>query len=375
MGRYILGLLGGLGSIARSAPEGERFVPVPLFAPPEALSAEGPGPGGAGASSPLARLRGLVKRMPGAYPLAELGRSLLLARRPGLALFHETNHAAPRTRLPLVLTIHDLCTVLHPETQEPARARYFAKSLRTRARCAEQVIAPTAAIAEQLVGLLGLERARVRHVHHGVDPALLLALAQPPRPPELLQRQGVAGPYLLFVGALEPRKGLPTLLDAWDQLPQALLRAHALVLAGPAQRVDGALGRRLHARSVGRVVTLGYTPPAALPDLYRNAAALCLPSIYEGFGLPLLEAMACGTPCATSDDPALVEVAGGCALHAPRGDAAALAGQLARLLDDPQLRVELAARARQRAAAFTWEASAGGHLAAYRDALAERGRR
>jgi glycosyltransferase involved in cell wall biosynthesis len=373
VGRYILGLLWGLSSIARDGAEGEAIVPVPLFAPAAALSVEGPAPRAAGGPGLrlLGPLRSFAKRLPGAYPLADLARAAALRRRHDLALFHETNHAPPRTGLPLVLTVHDLCTLLFAETQEPARARFFARALRTRARRAAQVIAPTAAVAGQLVALLGLERARVRHLHHGVDPALLRALEEPASRPGLLAAHGVDGPYLLFVGALEPRKGLPQLLDAWDQLPAPILRAHTLVLAGPAERIDAPLQRRLDRTREGRVVRLGYTPPAALPALYRHAAALCLPSVYEGFGLPLLEAMACGTPCATSDDPALVEVAGGAALQAPRGDAAALAARLCALLDDPALRARLAEAGRARAAGFTWEASARGHLAAYRDALAE----
>ena len=372
VGRYILGLLSGVRSIAQDAAEGDEQRPrvevVPLFAPPEALSPEGPPPGAS-----AGRLRGLLKRLPFAYDARELLRAATLARRSDLSVLHETNHAAPRTRLPLVLTVHDLCTLLYPETQEPGRARFFAKALREHTREARQVVTPTAAIARQVVALLGVEPARVHAVHHGIDPGLLAAqprtLPLPALP--LLQRLGVDSAYLLFVGALEPRKGLPVLLDAYDQLPAALAEAMPLVLAGPAQRVDRALARRLEARRAGRVVQTGFIQPDELPALYRGAAALCLPSIYEGFGLPLAEALACGTPCVVSDDPSLAEVAGGAALVAPRGDAAAFAGHLAALANDPALCKRLSVAGRARAKSFTWEASARAHLQAYRAAAEE----
>jgi alpha-1,3-rhamnosyl/mannosyltransferase len=376
VGRYILGLLAGLRSIAPIGGQGDSqdapaaagapFEVRALFAPASALGAEGP------SAVRESRLRSLVKALPLAYEAREALRSLSLAREQGLSLLHETNHAAPRTRLPVVLTVHDLCTLLYPETQEPGRARFFARALRERAREARQVITPTAAIARQVVALLGVEAGRVRAIHHGIDAALLSVVGREKEragPPALLQRAGVEGPYLLFVGALEPRKGLPVLLDAYDQLPAALAEALPLVRAGPAQRVDRALARRLTARRAGRIVQTGFVAPGDLPALYRGAAALCLPSIYEGFGLPLAEALACGTPCLVSDDPSLLEVAAGAALVAPRGDAAAFAGHLAALAADPALRERLSAAGPVRAAAYTWEASARAHLAAYRAAV------
>ena len=382
MGRYILGLLGGLSNLAATVPGGEEFVARPLFAPAAALLPDGPpgaaGPGAGASSRSLAFLRaarGAAKALPFAYQAREAVRAAALARSPGLDVFHETNHAAPRTRLPLVLTVHDLCCLLYPETQEPGRARFFARALRERTRGAAQVIVPTAAIARQVVSLLGVEPARVRAIPHGVDPALLAALDLPLERPAALAAAGVPAGYLLFVGALEPRKGLPVLLDAYDHLPAVIARAFPLVLVGPAERIDAPLRRRLDAARAGKVVVLGYTPPSVVAALYRGAVALCLPSIYEGFGFPLLEAMASGTPCATTDDPSLVEVAGGAALHAPRGDAGALGGLLQRLCEDQGLRARLAAVGRERARGFTWSESARAHLAAYRAAFAEGPRR
>jgi alpha-1,3-rhamnosyl/mannosyltransferase len=319
VGRYIAGLLDAL---AAHHPHGMRT--RPLFLP----------------GAPARGLRALVKRLPGAYALAETARGVTLERerRAGLTVYHETNHAAPPFRGPVVLTVHDLSTVLHPATQEPARARHFSRALRERARQAARVIVPTQAIAREVCEHLGVDPARVRAIHHGVDLRFT---------PGNVHRQG----FVLFSGSNDPRKGIGTLHAA---LPGEV----DLVLAGPGH----AAGPRVRAP--------GFVNDDALLHLYRTAAVLVLPSLYEGFGFPLVEAMACGTPCIASDDPALLEVAGGAALHFPRGDAGALRALLERVLGDPALQADLSRRGLERAQAFRWEDSAARHAEAYREAAA-----
>jgi alpha-1,3-rhamnosyl/mannosyltransferase len=269
-----------------------------------------------------------VKRLPFAYALAETARAAVLERerRRGLTVYHETNHAAPRFRGPVVLTIHDLSTVLYPETQERARARHFANALRTRARLAERVIVPTQAIGREVCEHLGVEPGKVRAIHHGVGPQFVPG-GQPRRK------------FVLFSGGSDPRKGLATLLAA---MPTGV----ELVQVGPGVRFVG---------------------DEELIALYRTCAVMVMPSVYEGFGFPLIEAMACGAPCIASDDPALVEVSGGAALHFPRGDAAALRELIEKVVRDPG---DLGGRGIERARAFRWDQCAARHVEVYREAAA-----
>jgi glycosyltransferase involved in cell wall biosynthesis len=308
VGRYIAGLLDAL---AAARPDGVRARPIFL-----------PGPLAAG-------VRGLVRRLPFAYQLADARRAAVLWReRP--TVYHETNHVAPAFRGPVVVTVHDLGTLLHPQMQDPARARHFGRRL-SRARRAARVIVPTRAIAAEVVERLGVPPDRVRVIHHGVD-----ARFTPAQTP----REG----FVLYAGEGGPRKGLLTLRAA---LPEEA----ELKLAGPGH---------------------GYVEDDELLALYRRAAVLVLPSFYEGFGFPLAEAMACGTPCIASDDPALLEVSAGAALHVPRGDTAALRAALERVLGDAALRDGLAKKGLARAREFRWDACAARHLEAYREAAGAR---
>jgi glycosyltransferase involved in cell wall biosynthesis len=256
-----------------------------------------------------------------------------------------------------VATIHDLMPLLQPAQYPEADAALFRRIVPRIAREADALIAVSQHTKDSLVRHLGVPPERVAVVHHGVDPRF-----RPVRAGAIVAMRaalGLDGPYLLFVGTAEPRKNLPRLVDAF-----ALLRARGtvdvdLVIAGKAAWGSAGLRERIAAHGMDGCVRLpGHVDAALLPALYSGAAAFVLPSIAEGFGMPLLEAMACGVPVVASNSTALPEVYGDAALGFDPLSTEELAAALARVLGDQPLRADLVARGLRRAAGFTWEAAA-----------------
>ena len=266
-----------------------------------------------------------------------------------LDVFHATNFVLPPLRRARgVVTVHDLAFLRMTETVSTASARYRALVPRSIER-ARVVVTPSEAVADQVREAYD-PAVPVQAVPHGVAPAW--SAAEPPGE-QLRARLGLPSSYVLFVGTLEPRKDVRTLLAAHRLLPDA----PPLVLVGPpgwGEQVD-----------VGAAVTPGYLDEDDLRPVVAGASALVLPSRDEGFGLPVVEALAAGTPVVASDLPVLREVGGDLVSYAPVGDAEAFADVLRGVLDDPG---DPAAR-RQHAAQFTWAASAARHRAAYTLAL------
>ena len=394
VGRYVAGLAGALATLAGPEPEELALVPFSWRGTRDlpAVASQGTGdvPGVArdGPRVRYGRRRAPARLLQAAW--ARLPWPPVEWFSGPVEVFHGTNFVAPPTRrAATVVTVHDLTYLRFPEMVTDASARY--RDLVPRAlRRGAVVCTPTAAVASEVAAEYGLPPARLADTPHGGDPPR--GQVTPPAP------SGVAphrrpGRYLLFVGNREPRKNLTGLLTAYRQLLSTRVTSPPrvggvgtgptagegagtttapaaggvppLVLVGPP-----GWGGTLDTAGLpaGAVHTPGYLPELDLVRVVAGAAALVVPSWYEGFGLPALEALACGAPVVASDLPAHREVLGDQAELIPPGDPAALAAALARVLDDPGGEPVRAAR-RARAAGFTWENCAQATLSAYRRAL------
>lgn len=294
-------------------------------------------------------LRGL--RMP--VPANASRRMLLRERVPRRAkLFHGLNQRLPRERhCPAVSTFHDLF-VLTGEYSTPEFRRRFAAQAREAAERSDLIITVSEFTAGQVEQLLGVPRKRIRPIPHGVRPLS----------PSRLVRQKM----ILHVGAIQKRKNIGRLIDAFETVAPGW----RLVLAGSAGFGGGKILDRI-AVSPRRVDidVLGYVPAAGLTDLYSRASIFAFPSLDEGFGMPVLEAMASGVPVLTSNRSALPEVAGDAALLVDPDDSVGIAAALRRLTEDESLRSDLIGRGLRRAACFTWEESVRKTWAVYEELL------
>lgn len=271
-------------------------------------------------------------------------------------VFHATNFVLPPAiRAAGVLTLHDLAFLERPDELAPAE-HDLPELVRLSARRAAVVCTPTTAVARQVVHRLKVRDDRIVVTPLGVDPAWFVAAAPSA---EARRRLRLPSQYLLFVGTAQPRKGLDVLLAA-HTLASKSADVPPLVLAGAA-----GWGPTVAVTDPRRVLRTGYLSEVDLRRVMAGAFALVLPSRDEGFGLPVLEALACGIPVVTTDAPALVEVAGGYADHVPVGDVEALACALSAVDEVPRDPVTAAAR-RAHASEYTWRSCAEATVEAYR---------
>jgi glycosyltransferase involved in cell wall biosynthesis len=285
-------------------------------------------------------------------------------------LWHAPHYTMPRRRsTPCVVTIHDLTFFTNPEWHERSKVAFFRRAISYSAQHARALLCVSAFSARLLeeilpahapitVAPLGVELDTFRPDSSG-DAALFESRALPR-----------TVPYLFFVGTVEPRKGLDVLLGAFAELAEEIDEVE-LWLAGQAGWGTGPIETQLATHPFAtRIRRLGFVDDAVLPALYRQARAVAYPSRGEGFGLPVLEAMACGAMVVTTAGTVMAEVAGGAASLVPIGDAGALAKALAEALgatDDE--RAARALRARLRAETFTWDTCLDQHLVAYEQAM------
>jgi glycosyltransferase involved in cell wall biosynthesis len=290
-----------------------------------------------------------------------------LATRLGIDVWHGPHYTMPiRLRVPAAVTVHDLTFFDHPEWHERSKVAFFRPMLRVSVQQARALIAVSEHTASRLRDRLN-PRAPVLVAPHGVDHERFRPVARADADDlAALHRLGIQPPYLAFAGTLEPRKDLPTLIAAFARLAPSRPDLR-LVLAG--RDGWGAVAVRDAAAASGvttRILRPGWFPGEALPALYRQSEAVAYPSLEEGFGLPALEALACGAALVTTTGSAMAEVVGDAALLVSPADPAALAVALARVLDEADLAIRLRLAGPLQAAPYTWEASINRHLAAYR---------
>ena len=269
-------------------------------------------------------------------------------------LFHALNQRVdhrPASRV--VSTFHDLFVITGEYSSREFRER-FTKQARRAAQNSDLIIAVSRFTAEQVSSLLGFDRSRIRVVPHGVFP---------PSPNRKRRREKV----IMFLGALQVRKNLTRLVEAFESVPGDW----GLILAGASNGYEAGpiLERIKSSKCRDRIQIIGYVWPGELDTLYSRASIFAFPSLDEGFGIPVLEAMAHGVPVVASDRPSLAEIAGEAALLVDPCRTEALALALQRLTHDPDLREDYSERGRERAKLYPWQRSVHETYAVYRELL------
>lgn len=295
-----------------------------------------------------------------------------LAARRGADILHCPAYRAPLiSRLPRVVTIHDVYPLQNPGSFRPWWAWYFRRVVGAAAARADLVITSSTVSAAEICSSWGIDDARVRVIPYGVGEAF----EQPPAAAtvdRVREKYGLSARYFLFVGSLEPRKNFSGLLDAARELRRAGKDCH-IVMVGPRGWRNRALQvEAARAAEQGWLSTLGFVEDTDLAALYAGARALVMPSLHEGFGFPVIEAMGCGCPVIAGRAGSLPEVTGDAGLVVDPGDIRAIAAAMVRVDDDESLREELRERGRVRAGRYRWDRCARQTVELYKELLAPR---
>ena len=294
----------------------------------------------------------------------------LVASQVGAQVVHSPHYTLPlRSGRPVVVTLHDATFFTEPEMHTSMKGTFFRSATRTALRRASRCIVPSKATRDELVRVLDADATTLDVAYHGVDQAIF-HVPSADEQERVQARLGLGGqPYIAFLSTLEPRKNVPALVRAWVRSCEGRAIPPALVLAGGAGWDDDIDRAISEVPSALRVLRPGYLRFTDLRGFLGGALVVAYPSHGEGFGLPVLEAMACGAPVLTTPRLSLPEV-GGDAVAYTEPDPAAISAGLSALLDDPARRAQLSEAGHQRSLEFTWAASAEAHMACYSRALA-----
>lgn len=308
------------------------------------------------------------------YSVSELTRFAWRLLRDRLDLFHATHYVIPPlARARAVVTIHDIIHVLYPQFLPSRAALLYARVMIRRAlKRADRILTVSYNSKRDLVDYFGIAPARIDVVYNGVAPRFHADVPRAERD-RVVAKYGLPRPYLLFLGGEKPHKNVRNVIRAYAEARRERALPHALVLAGPMPKNRNRVEALIAALDVeSRVLRPGVVPEEDLPGLFAGADAFLYPTLYEGFGLPVIEAMACGVPVLTSSTSALQEVAGRYACLVDPMDVEAIARGIVALATDPQRRAEFTELGKRRARDFSWDRAAEQTLKIYAEALQPR---
>jgi glycosyltransferase involved in cell wall biosynthesis len=287
---------------------------------------------------------------------------------PEAELYHATEHLLlPLKRVPTVLTVHDLIYHLFPEHHKPLNYWFLNRAMPLFVQRAKAVIAVSESTKQDLIRCYGVHPDKITVVHEAAAPHF--RPASPEAIAAVRARYGLPEGFILTVGTIEPRKNLPRLLDALQRLRQGGDDARLVVVGSKGWLYQGFFGHLEELQLRDAVLLLGYVPDADLPAVYSAAKVFVLPSLYEGFGLSVLEAMACGTAVVCSRASSLPEVGGDAAHYFDPADVEEMAGAIGTVWHDEALRAEMGRRGLAQAAQFSWARAAEETMAVYQRAM------
>ena len=311
------------------------------------------------------------------YSAAELTRFAWRLWRDRLDLFHATHYVLPPLlRGRAVVTIHDIIHLLYPQCLPSRTAHLSARLMIRRAlRRSDRIITVSYNSKRDLVDYFAIPSERIEVIYNGVSTRFRPDVPEEERE-RVAARYGVSLPYLLFLGGEKPHKNVLNVVRAFAEARREAYLPHQLALAGPLPRNPARLEALIAALDLSSAVARpGLVAEEDLPGLLAGADALLYPTLYEGFGLPVVEAMACGTPVLTSSTSALQEIAGGYAYLVDPLDVEAIAKGIAVLAKDQRAREDFTELGKKRALDFSWDKAAERTLEVYADALRDNGRK
>jgi glycosyltransferase involved in cell wall biosynthesis len=300
----------------------------------------------------------LEDRNPGSRLIWEQTLFPQLVKKSGVNLLHSLHYTRPM-KLPCasVVTFHDMTFFLYPELHTRAKRLFFPLAIRASARRADALIAVSESTRQDVIRVLGISPEKIITIQSGVDPAFR-PINDTVAKGKIAEKYDLPERFILYVGLIEPRKNLPMLISAFKRFIDSG-KDYKLVLVGSYGWMYEKLLKQINNLDLeGMIYFTGYVSQEDLPLVYNLSSLFVYPTIYEGFGLPVLEAMACGVPVITTDVSSLPEIVGEAGMLVPVNDVEALYGAMIAVLGDEDVRRKMINKGMQRAAKFTWEQTA-----------------